>query len=164
MNENLLGEYISAKRNELGLSLRAAAEKAELSPSQLSKIERGVVKTPGEDTLKKIAYTLNEDPGDIMLLAGRLFEEETARVVAQYFPGLVGKNVSELRMYDSVLARMYSEPEDSYSVKKPFSQLIREAVVIDSPELSSEDVEQVVKEMIAARDLTMMRLANKKVR
>ncbi|TCM89655.1 helix-turn-helix protein [Paenibacillus sp. BK033] len=63
------GESVKAKRTELGYSLRELAEKAEVSPSQLSKIERGLA-TPTEETVNKLAYALNVQKETMMFLAG----------------------------------------------------------------------------------------------
>ena len=50
---NLVGETLRARREESGLSLRAAAERAGMSPAHLSEVERGL-KEPSLGALERI--------------------------------------------------------------------------------------------------------------
>ncbi|RCX22896.1 transcriptional regulator with XRE-family HTH domain [Fontibacillus phaseoli] len=75
MQENLLGEFIREKRQELGFTVRDIAEKAEISFSQWSKLERGLVKDPTDETLEKVSYAINVDKESIFALAGRISPE-----------------------------------------------------------------------------------------
>lgn len=63
------GGYIHSVRINLGYSLRELASKAEISPSQLSKIERDLA-TPTEETISKLSYALNVEKEALMFLAG----------------------------------------------------------------------------------------------
>ncbi|WP_134903446.1 helix-turn-helix domain-containing protein, partial [Paenibacillus polymyxa] len=54
MSNYFFGEFIQRKRKEKKLSLRDVAAAAEMSPSQLSKLERGLVKDPTDITLNKL--------------------------------------------------------------------------------------------------------------
>jgi transcriptional regulator with XRE-family HTH domain len=55
-----LPALIKAKRRENGLGLRAAAQETGVSPSTLSRLERGISTTlPDTDTLTKLALWLN---------------------------------------------------------------------------------------------------------
>jgi transcriptional regulator with XRE-family HTH domain len=55
-----LPALIKAKRREEGLGLRAAAQESGVSPSTLSRLERGISSTlPDSDTLTKLVLWLN---------------------------------------------------------------------------------------------------------
>ena len=55
-----LPALIKARRREKGLGLRAAAQESGVSPSTLSRLERGISSTlPDTDTLTKLAVWLN---------------------------------------------------------------------------------------------------------
>jgi|GEM_PF-3090494 len=53
-----LGRRIWQRRRQLGLSGRQLARRTGIEPSQLSKIERGVVPTIRSDTLQALAFHL----------------------------------------------------------------------------------------------------------
>lgn len=67
------GEYIRAKREEKNLSLRGLAAKANISYSELSRIENGKA-FPSPFTLRKIAPYLSVSYDELMLSAGYSFE------------------------------------------------------------------------------------------
>ena len=72
MNTNALLSHlpamIKAKRREEGLGLRAAAEKSGVSPSTLSRLERGIATSlPDTETLRKLALWLNVSLDEILL-------------------------------------------------------------------------------------------------
>ena len=62
----ILGETLRARREELGLSLRAAAERAGISPAHLSEVERGR-KEPSLPKLAALAHALDTTPGEVFL-------------------------------------------------------------------------------------------------
>ena len=62
----ILGESLRGRREELGLSLRAAAERAGISPAHLSEVERGR-KEPSLAKLTALADALETTPGELFL-------------------------------------------------------------------------------------------------
>lgn len=63
-----ISALIKAKRREKGLGLRAAAVECGLSPSTLSRLERGVSSSlPDADTLAKLANWLDVSVGFLLL-------------------------------------------------------------------------------------------------
>ena len=62
----ILGETLRARREALGLSLRAAAERAGISPAHLSEVERGR-KEPSLPKLAALAEALDTTPGEVFL-------------------------------------------------------------------------------------------------
>lgn len=58
------GEWVRARRAEIGLGLRAFAQQTELDPGNLSKYERGLLSPPQDPaTLKRIASALKLKAG-----------------------------------------------------------------------------------------------------
>lgn len=53
-------------------SLRQMAGRVGIEPSYLSKIERGEEAPPGEQTIRRIAEELGEDPDALLALAGKV--------------------------------------------------------------------------------------------
>ena len=62
----ILGEALRARREESGLSLRAAAERAGMSPAHLSEVERGL-KEPSLGVLQRIADAVGGGAGEVFL-------------------------------------------------------------------------------------------------
>ncbi|UMR34006.1 helix-turn-helix domain-containing protein [Paenibacillus polymyxa] len=68
------GDFIKAARREGEYTLRELADKAEISFSQLSKIERGE-SSPTQSTIERLAYALNINKYELLALAGYLDAE-----------------------------------------------------------------------------------------
>ncbi len=64
------GELLKKLRKEKKLTLNRLAELADLSPSYLSRIERGKRNVPNARVLKKLAPHLGLTPQEIMVAAG----------------------------------------------------------------------------------------------
>lgn len=58
MGDPGMGRRIQTRRQQLGLSLRELARRAEIESSQLSKIERGISPEIRSGTLMRLAYHL----------------------------------------------------------------------------------------------------------
>jgi transcriptional regulator with XRE-family HTH domain len=65
-NLGRLGALILAKRQADGLGLRAAAEQSGVSPSTLSRLERGVGAWPDAEIMAKLSTWLNVSVGDLL--------------------------------------------------------------------------------------------------
>ena len=63
---HLLGDALRSRREESGLSLRAAAERAGMSPAHLSEVERGL-KEPSFGALARIADAIGVGAGEVFL-------------------------------------------------------------------------------------------------
>lgn len=86
-----ISAFIKAKRREKGYGLRAAAEESGLSPSTLSRLERGVSSSlPDADTLTKLAAWLNVSVAHLL--------SEEAQETAQVTPELTTPEVVEVHL------------------------------------------------------------------
>ncbi len=78
MSDNLdFGETLRARRmaqaeNDPSFSLRQVAGRVGIEPSYLSKIERGEEPPPGEQTIRRLAGELGENPDALLALAGKV--------------------------------------------------------------------------------------------
>ena len=72
-----LGEYLKTLREEVGFSIREAAQKSEIAPSYLSKIEAGdTFSTITVQTLIKFSKTYDVPPIAILKEAGLIDSDE----------------------------------------------------------------------------------------
>ncbi|WP_368293781.1 helix-turn-helix domain-containing protein [Dehalobacter sp. TBBPA1] len=72
-----LASYVKTKREKSEMSVRKLAEKAEISHTEIKRIEDGTRKQPSPKILKTIAAALNVPYNDIMIAAGYLNEAES---------------------------------------------------------------------------------------
>ncbi len=111
MSDDLsFGETLRARRmaqaeNDPTFSLRQVAGRVGIEPSYLSKIERGEQPPPGEQTIRRLAEELGENPDALLALAGKVSSDllaiirERPTAVAELLRamrGLSAKRVSAL--------------------------------------------------------------------
>ena len=65
------GATIRGLREEKGISLRGFAAAVGISPTYVSKVERDEFPPPGEETIKKMAELLQQNPDELLALAGK---------------------------------------------------------------------------------------------
>jgi transcriptional regulator with XRE-family HTH domain len=73
----VFGEKVRALRKEKGISLRKFAAQAEISPTYLSKIERGEFPPPAEEKVKAMARLLGQNEDEFLALANRVASDLT---------------------------------------------------------------------------------------
>lgn len=66
------GDSIRNKREKLGLGLRQLAKKTSISPSYLSRIERGELAPPSENKIIELAEILNYNLDELFSIAGKI--------------------------------------------------------------------------------------------
>jgi len=71
-----LGTYLKTLRKEAGLSIREAAQKSEVAPSYLSKVEAGIFSTISIQSLIKLSKTYDVPPIAILKEAGLIESDE----------------------------------------------------------------------------------------
>ncbi|WP_207797120.1 helix-turn-helix domain-containing protein [Shimia abyssi] len=82
-----------------------------MTPAYLSRVERGEVGPPGEETLVKLASDLGEDPDVLLALAGKVSADLRAAIVAR--PKLFADMIRQLRdMPDEAVIRIVREFKD----------------------------------------------------
>jgi transcriptional regulator with XRE-family HTH domain len=99
------GALVRQKREAKEIGLREMAKKIGISPTYLSKIERGDFDPPAEDKVRKIAEIIGRDPDELLALAGRVASDLTdiirqrPREMADFLrtaKGLSAKDIAQL--------------------------------------------------------------------
>jgi transcriptional regulator with XRE-family HTH domain len=71
------GALVRREREAKEIGLREMAKKIGVSPTYLSKIERGDFDPPAEDKVRRIAEIIGHDPDELLALAGRVSTDLT---------------------------------------------------------------------------------------
>lgn len=110
------GDFVRERRESLrekdkGFSLRKVAERIEVQPSYLSKVERGDVAPPSEEKILRLAKELEVD-GDILLaMAGKVSTDLKEAIRKR--PQLFGELIREMRdLPDHAVLRLVREIRD----------------------------------------------------
>lgn len=169
MSVKLLGEYIRKARMDKGYSLRTVAEKAQISPAQLSKIENGLIKSsPKHETLYKLAYALNVDKFDLFALVGRTPGGSTlGQLVLPVFSNYpTDKLYTEREVDEYIKGTGIKETgalyETAQSPAVHFDDIARKLVELKDPDLSEEDTEFMVDQIAAMYKIAKRSLSNRK--
>jgi HTH-type transcriptional regulator, competence development regulator len=111
-----LGEYLRRRRESLAVedsafSLRQVAARCGITPAYLSRVERGEVGPPGEETLLRLAKDLDEDPDAMLAMAGKISADLRAVILAR--PQLFAELIRQLKeMPDRAVLRLVREVRD----------------------------------------------------
>jgi XRE family transcriptional regulator, master regulator for biofilm formation len=101
MKMELIGDIIVQQRKKKGLTLTELAEKAEISKSNLSNIERNINKNPSVQVLNKIAEVLEVDL--ITLLGINIPSEELTNAGMINRLNELDLTVEELKEFEEVI-------------------------------------------------------------
>jgi transcriptional regulator with XRE-family HTH domain len=71
----VLKRRLALRETDRRYSVRQVAQRIGVEPSYLSKIERGAVPPPSEETTCRLAHELGEDPDVLLALAGKVSSE-----------------------------------------------------------------------------------------
>ena len=110
-----LGRYLRKRREALQasdpeFSLRKVAESASVSPAFLSRLERDEA-SAGEETTRRLAEILDEDPDVLMALSGKVSTELMS--IIQSRPVLFSELIRELKHApDDAILRVVREVRD----------------------------------------------------
>ena len=77
------GEHIRTWREERGVGLRQFAKAVGVSPTFVSKMERGLGPLPGEATIRKMAAFFDRNPDDLLALADKVAADVLAIIIQQ---------------------------------------------------------------------------------
>jgi len=94
-----------------GFSLRQVAARCDITPAYLSRVERGEVAPPGEETLVKLAKEIGEDPDVLLAMAGKVSADLRAIIIAR--PKLFADLIRSIKdAPDNSLLRVVREVRD----------------------------------------------------
>jgi len=92
-------------------SLRQVATRCGVTPAYLSRVERGEVAPPGEDTLIKLAQELGEDPDVMLAQAGKISADLRLAILAR--PQLFAELIRAIKsMPDHAVLRIVRDIRD----------------------------------------------------
>jgi transcriptional regulator with XRE-family HTH domain len=77
------GEHIRQWRKERGLGLRRFAKAVGVSPTFLSKMERGLGALPGEEVLRNMAKILGKDADELLAMADKVAADVQAIIIKE---------------------------------------------------------------------------------
>lgn len=110
------GDHVRRRREELrqddkSFSLRQVAQRIGVEPAYLSKIERGEMPPPSEETTIRLATELREDPDLLLAMAGKVSSDlqEIIRKRPRLFADLIRQLKSEP---DHAILRLVREVRD----------------------------------------------------
>lgn len=92
-------------------SLRRVAGRCGVTAPYLSRVERGEVAPPGEETLAKLAHELGEDPDVLLAMAGKISSDLRSVILAR--PRLFAELIRSIKsMPDNAVLRIVREVKD----------------------------------------------------
>ncbi len=112
----IFGENIRKLRekrmeNDTAFSLRQVATRCGITPAYLSRVERGEVAPPGEETLIKLAHELGEDPDVLLAQAGKISADLRSAILAR--PQLFAELIRAIKtMPDNAVLRIVRDVRD----------------------------------------------------
>jgi len=92
-------------------SLRQVATRCGVTPAYLSRVERGEVAPPGEETLIKLANELGEDTDVMLAMAGKISADLRSAILAR--PQLFAELIRAIKsMPDKAVLRIVRDVRD----------------------------------------------------
>ncbi len=113
MKPKTFGETIKELREEKGLNLRGFAKEMLLSPTFISRLERGEDVRPSEEKVKRMAKFLGADENELLALAGRVSTE---------LQDIIRKHPKELAAFLRTVDNEKVQPEDINKMTKKFEK------------------------------------------
>ena len=97
--------------SDQGFSLRQVASRCGVSAAYLSRVERGEVAPPGEETLIKLASEIGEDPDVLLAMAGKISADLRSAILAR--PKLFAELIRSIKdAPDNAVLRVVREVRD----------------------------------------------------
>lgn len=104
-----LGKFIAEHRTSKGLSRRKLAELADISHTEIHRLENGERKNPSPPILKSIAIALGVSYDDIMLAAGYIDDPTERPIIAAHIKGSEDLTESELKEVEDYIEFLRSK-------------------------------------------------------
>lgn len=97
--------------NDPTFSLRQVAARCGVTAAYLSRVERGEVAPPGEETLVRLAHELDEDPDVMLAMAGKVSADLRSAILAR--PRLFAELIRAIKtMPDNAVLRIVRDVRD----------------------------------------------------
>lgn len=109
-NDHTLGNYLRARRRELGLTSRGLAELSGLEQATIIRVETGRIRRPRPDILTKLAEALDVDSADLFARASYTAPTSLPSLTPYLrtkYKDLPAKEVAKIEAYAERLARKH---------------------------------------------------------
>jgi transcriptional regulator with XRE-family HTH domain len=110
---NTFGAYVRERRmgREKAKSLRQLARELEVQPAYISQVERDKASPPSEDTIRRWALAIEEDPDVLLAMAGKVSSDLRQAIIRR--PVLFAQLIRELKdAPDHAVLRIVREVRD----------------------------------------------------
>ena len=110
------GARVRRLRERQQITLRKFAEKIGISPTYQSKVERDEFPPPGEETVRRMAEILGEDPDELLALAGKVASDlpeiiqKQPRAMATFLRAAKGLSAQEIERFTKQAKDMRKRP------------------------------------------------------
>jgi HTH-type transcriptional regulator, competence development regulator len=110
------GARVRRLREQQQITLRKFAEKIGISPTYQSKVERDEFAPPGEETVRRMAQILGEDPDELLALAGKVASDlpeiiqKQPRAMATFLRAAKGLSAQEIERFTKQAKDMRKRP------------------------------------------------------
>lgn len=106
------GEHIRQWREERGVGLRRFAKAIGVSPTFVSKMERGTGPLPGEETIRKMASYFGKNPDELLAMADRVAADVLAIIKQPAYARFIRENAHLTKEQWQALVREFGKPQD----------------------------------------------------
>ena len=106
------GEHIRQWREERRVGLRQFAKAIGVSPTFISKMERGTGPLPGEETIRKMAVYFGKNPDELLAMADKVAADVLAIIIKQpAYAHFIRENAHLTKEQWETLARQFGKPQ-----------------------------------------------------
>lgn len=117
-NDKSVGEIIAEAREKKGISKRELSRLANISDTELARIESGGRKIPNPKTLRKISKYIDINYNDLMYAAGLGFQVTPLNpFLTNYYSSLKGDQIVDAILNTSAMIKNWEELVESFKQK-----------------------------------------------
>jgi len=158
MNNNMtVGEMIAQARESKGLSKRELSRKANISDTELARIESGAREIPNPKTLRKISKCIDINYNELMYAAGLGFQVTNLNpFLRSYYQSLKGEEIEEALLNTLCSIENWKKVVESFNNRlqdKNISEEEKEVIeqTIEDTEYQITTGEEIVKVLLSAK-------------
>lgn len=148
-NNETVGQMIARAREEKGLSKRELSRLANISDTELARIESGEREIPNPKTLRKISQHIGINYNDLMYAAGLGFQVTKLNpFLINYYSGLKGDQIVDAILNTSSVIKNWEELVENFKTR-----LEKEELSESEREVIEQTIEDTEYQIITAREI-----------
>ena len=137
-NDKSVGEIIAEAREKKGISKRGLSRLANISDTELARIESGEREIPNPKTLRKISKYIDINYNDLMYAAGLGFQVTPLNpFLTNYYSSLKGDQIVDAILNTSAMIKNWEELVESFKQKLANDNI---------PDTENEVMEQTIED------------------